>query len=45
VLIKRIDELSAKVGGKATSTAAKKTPAKKAAAKKPAAKRAVRKAV
>jgi poly(hydroxyalkanoate) granule-associated protein len=46
-LIKRIDELSAKVGGKAASAArsatAKKAPAKKAAAKKPAAKRAAAK--
>jgi poly(hydroxyalkanoate) granule-associated protein len=43
-LIKRIDELSAKVGAKATSAAAKKAPAKKAAVKKPAAKRAAAKA-
>jgi poly(hydroxyalkanoate) granule-associated protein len=42
-LIARIDELSAKVGGKA-ATAAKKAPAKKAAANKPAAKRVARKA-
>jgi poly(hydroxyalkanoate) granule-associated protein len=42
-LIKRIDELSAKVGGKAAPVAAKKPAAKKAPAKKAAAKRAAAK--
>jgi poly(hydroxyalkanoate) granule-associated protein len=44
-LIKRIDELSAKVGGKVTSAAAKKPAAKKAPANKAQAKKAVAKRV